>query len=276
MNKTYSLAKRREEMISLKASLRVSKSINIIFFVMICILSLKYMDTVNSAQERYDVLANNYNVLESNYSILVEKYDSFNTTIDELLEICSTIDSQNKELAESNDKYYEELQVFYEREELFDKYEYAIYDRANNRTDITYDQLLTLEKLVEDSKICNEDLILSIVMTESVGREKAKSTESTAKGYGQILDGTSKFVYTKLLGNSSSDWNSSIALDGYTNLQMMVAYIDWLYATNNNNLFAAIRGYRGKQDITKYVASIDSYLAKSTNENKSVKALASR
>ena len=103
-------------------------------------------------------------------------------------------------------------------------------------------------------------------MTESNGVETAKNETSTAKGYGQFLDGTSRFVYTSLLNKSG--WNSSVALDGNTNIEMMVAYIDYLYEKNNGDLYQIMKDYRGKQDISGYVSKIDSYLAKA---NKSVK-----
>ena len=77
-------------------------------------------------------------------------------------------------------------------EELFDKYEYAIIDKYENRTDITYEQILTLEDLVKEYPINDTDLILSIIMTESRGIETAQNSESTAKGYGQLLNSTAK------------------------------------------------------------------------------------
>ena len=254
---------------SLKASLAISRVFSTIMVILCCALGIKYMDEHNENQIKIAELEKELMVVTTNYNVLVEHYDSFNTTIAELTEISEELDKQNKALVESNEAYYTELEEFRSREELYDKYEYALVNTSDKRTDITYDQLRTLEDLVVESDICEEDLILSWVMTESSGREKARSTTSTAKGYGQFLDGTSKFVYTELLGRS--DWTPEVALDGYINLEMMVAYIDYLYDVNDQDLYDTIRSYRGKQDITGYVARIDSYLS---NNDKSVQMIA--
>lgn len=217
-------------------------------------------DYENQIQQQTDY----YAALETNYEFLVNSYDSFNNTIDELTTIAQTLDEQNQSLVQSNQEYYEELEKFRQREELYDKYEYSLYS-GRTRTDITYDQLLFLEDLLKDSTINDQDLILSWIMTESGGKEDARNSESTAKGYGQFLDGTSKFVYTSLLNRD--DWNPNVALNGYINLEMMITYIDYLYEVNNGDLYEIMRDYRGKRDITNYIAKIDSYLA---NVDKSV------
>ena len=202
--------------------------------------------------------------MQENYNYLDSNYESVLNTVAELTEIAYKLDDQNKSLVESNESYFEELSEFRKREELYDKYNYALVNN-NNRTDITYDQLVTLEGLLEDSYIKDQDLILALVMTESAGKEKATNDTSTAKGYGQFLDGTSNFVYTKLMDNNN--WNPDIAFDGTTNLEMMVEYIDYLYEKNNGDLYEIIRDYRGKENITNYVAKIDTYLS---NADKSV------
>ena len=274
MNKRKDTTKRasfREREKSLRASLAISRVFSTIMVILCCTLGIKYMDEHNESQLRITELEEQLTSITTDYEIMVEKYDSFNTTIAELTEISEELDEQNKALVKSNEEYYTELSELREREELYDKYEYALVNTSNKRTDITYDQLRTLEDLVAESDICDEDLILSWVMTESSGREKAKSATSTAKGYGQFLDGTSKFVYTKLMGNPISEWSPNIAYDGETSLEMMVAYIDYLYEKNDHDLYATIRSYRGKYDISGYVASIDSYLS---NNNKSIQLIA--
>lgn len=205
-------------------------------------------------------MKSDYGSLKKNYDYLNGKYKSMSSMVDELTSISTELDEQNK-------AYYEELKVLRERKELFDKYSYAILNDAGERTDIKYDQIITLKELLKESSIDDEDLILAWIMTESNGNEKAKNTKSTAKGYGQILDGTSKFIYTNLMNNNSADWHSTIALNGDMNIEMMVTYIDYLYDKNNGDLYDIMRDYRGKQDISGYVSKIDSYLE---NADKSV------
>lgn len=220
----------------------------------------KAASDVMTKETELQEMKSDYDSLKKNYNYLNGKYKSMSSMVDELTSISTELDEQNK-------AYYEELKVLRERKELFDKYSYAILNDAGERTDIKYDQIITLKELLKESSIDDEDLILAWIMTESNGNEKAKNTKSTAKGYGQILDGTSKFIYTNLMNNNSADWHSTIALNGDMNIEMMVTYIDYLYDKNNGDLYDIMRDYRGKQDISGYVSKIDSYLE---NADKSV------
>ena len=272
--------KYHREIDSLRTKLFITRLYAICMTLFCIVMGIMFMQSHNTLKaENLDLTTNflasmeekdnEIKAIQSNYSYLEERLDSFVNTINELTSISETLDQQNKSLVESNQQYHEELAEFKQREELYNKYEYALYD-GKKRTDITYDQLLTLEDLLEESTVNDEDLILSIVMTESKGVEKARNSSSTAKGYGQFLDGTSKFVYTRLMDKPVSSWNPNIALNGEMNLEMMVHYIDYLYEVNNGNLYEIIRDYRGKQDISGYVAKIDSYLL---NVDKSVEQI---
>ena len=97
-------------------------------------------------------------------------------------------------------------------------------------------------------------------MTESRGRENAQNVASSAKGYGQFLNSTSKFVYTQLMGEKN--WTPSVALDGDVGLEMICEYINYLYEKCGRDLSATITAYRGCHD-PGYVAKINSYLHKS-------------
>lgn len=220
----------------------------------------KAASDVMTKETELQELKSDYKSLKENFNYLNGQYKSMTNMVDELTSISTELDEQNK-------AYYEELKVLRERKELYDKYSYAILNDAGERTDITYDQIITLKDLLKESSIDDEDLILAWIMTESNGNEKARNTKSTAKGYGQILDGTSKFIYTNLMNNNSADWHSSITLNGDTNIEMMVTYIDYLYDKNNGDLYDIMRDYRGKRDISGYVSKIDSYLQ---NADKSV------
>lgn len=152
------------------------------------------------------------------------------------------------------------------QEQMLDtRYQYCLYDRYGQRTDITYEQLEYLCDIVEDSAIQDEDLILSIIMVESRGQEDAANSRSSAQGYAQFLDSTSKFAYCDLLGYE--DWDRSVALDGKLCMEMMVAYFDYLYEYNNGDIYAVLRSYTGQQDISSYVSRLDYYLV---NSNKTV------
>lgn len=248
---------------SLKAELSVTRLYSIIMTIGFCIMGILYMNQCNETHNQKVNLntkfENEIEELKSDYKLAMQKLADYSETIVKLTTISETLDAQNKELVNANEEYYNELSELRTKAELYDHYSYALVDSCGNRTDITYEQLETLEELLADSKVNDQDLILAWIMTESGGNEKCKNPESTAKGYGQFLDGTSKFVYCNLL--NKTNWNPSVALDGETNLEMMVAYIEYLYEANDENLYDTIRSYRGKQDITKYVARIDSFLA---------------
>ena len=226
-------------------------------------------EEIQKCKSELDKTKSELDLINSENETISTKINDFAYELRELIEISMELDEQNKQLVQSNQEYYEELTEFREREELYDKYQFAMYHGAQ-RTDITYDQLRTLETLVQDSPICDEDLILAWVMTESGGFETAKNPNSTAKGYGQFLDTTSKFVYSNLLNKDG--WTANVAYEGETNLEMMVAYIDYLYELNNGDLYETIRGYRGIRNVASYINKIDSYLA---YNNKSIHQFAS-
>lgn len=246
----------------LRSKLLVSRMYNAVLTCMMIALCFFFMGVHNKTVEIKDQEISSISIERdnavANYDFLTNQYSGLVETINELNEISETLDSQNKELAASNEAYYTELETFRTREELYNKYEYALVNQGE-RTDITFEQLVTLEDLVEDSTyIKDPDLILAIVMTESAGNENATNSVSTAKGFGQFLNSTSQFTYTKLLGRSN--WTPSVALNGDNNLEMMVAYIDYLYSVKGMDTMAVLRSYRGKEDITDYVNTMNSYL----------------
>lgn len=191
-----------------------------------------------------------------------EEFNTVSTLLADVSEIAVTLDSDNIQLKEDNMKLQEELISYQEKEELYNKYDYAIFREDGTRTDITYENLKTLEELTAEKGMTEESnqLILSIAMTESRGIETAENSTSTATGYGQFLSSTGKFVYTELMGNDSYK-HSEIAKNGETNLEMMVHYIDYLDIKYGGNMTAVIDEYRGLHDES-YMAKINKYLAK--------------
>ena len=279
IEKQFLHKKNKKSVRDLKEQNKLLKIYTITITILCCLLCIVFMKNNNELimkiqdityeyENKYNTLLDKYTSLKTDNDYLEGKYISVSNSMKELASICNELDQQNLELVKSNDQYYNELTILKGREELFDKYDYAIIDRAGNRTDITYDRLVKLEDLVAKSNIKNEDLILSWIMVESGGVEKAKNPKSTAKGFGQILDGTSKFVYTNLLDYNG--WNKDVAYDGDVNIEMMVAYIDYLYEKNNGNLYEIIKDYSGNNSIADYVYKMDSYLAEANTSVKEI------
>ena len=192
-------------------------------------------------------------------SQLEDQLKDCQATINDLYDTCEVLDEQNKSLVASNEEYYSKLEEVTEKLELYEKYDYALFF-GGKRNDITYDQLVTLEECIDESSIPDPDLILSWVMVESHGFTGANNPTSSAKGYGQFLDGTSKFVYTKLLGEQG--WTPSVAYDGETNIRMMVAYTDYLYDYYGGP-YGMLKGYTGSSNpefLSSYTSKLNSYL----------------
>ena len=174
------------------------------------------------------------------------------------VDISETLDETNKQLVADNLEINEELNEFREREELYDKYGFFIYDKRGERNDLSYDRLRTLEDLVADSCVPSPDLILAIIYHESSGRAEAYNPNSSASGMGQFLPSTARSVWKNILGNDPDDWDPEYIFDPDINLQMTVAYMDYLI-TKHGGPRAAMQQYSGGGG-DGYIAALDMYL----------------
>ena len=199
-------------------------------------------------------LKNNVETLNSQVESLKANLADAEKLNRDLTSSYSTLNEQLKEAVKSNKSYKKELSVYKEREELYNKYEYAIY-YGGERTDLTYDQIKYGEELMEE-KGYDPNLLFSIIMTESRADETCTSTTSTAKGYGQFLDGTAKFVYEDRL--ELGTFQPSYSLNGKTNILMMSSYLDYLI-NKNSTLTGVIQNYRGKKDVSGYMREMNRF-----------------
>lgn len=136
------------------------------------------------------------------------------------------------------------LDEFRKRSELFNSYEIAILNTYNNRTDMTYDELEYLDNLCKEKGIPTM-MIVSMIKLESNFDPNLKSTESTAKGYMQVIKGTGKFTYENIMGNEKGSYDHSIADDPKTNLELGVTYIDYLFDVAKGDATEVIKRYSG-------------------------------
>ena len=178
-----------------------------------------------------------------------------------MVEVSAELYSDREDLVACNREITKELNEFKEREELYDKYEFALY-YDGEKTDITFDQLRYLEEIIADSSFSEPEFLLAWIMTESHGNTYAKNPHSTAKGYGQFLDGTSKSVWTNILGYNEKEWSADIAYDGYTNLELMVAYTDYLYSKHHSfmGMMYSYTGYDSEAGLRGYLSKLNEYL----------------
>lgn len=198
--------------------------------------------------------------ISDEYKHLSEDFDELSSLLQETSKTVEELDKQNQELIIENNSLNESLDILYEREELFNKYDYALFREDGSRTDLTYEDIKLVENLTKEKGMKEDtiDLILSLVMTESNGFEHAENGNSTAIGYGQFLSDTGNFVYTKLMRNDN--YNHNYAKDGSINLEMMVNYIDHLNNIHNGDIDSIINNYRGLDD-QNYKNKLNTYLA---------------
>ena len=236
-------------------------------FKLVCIMMMVLIGSIIISANQINTLSNQVALLEEQNILLVEKNKELSSTFNYLSETLETtaqmvveLDNDNTTLVEDNYVLINTVKEYEKREELFDKYDYAIMRSNGSRTDITYDNIKNIQQLVEEKGMEKEtvDLILSLAMTESNGNEKIDNKSSSARGYGQILSSTGEFVYCKLMDNDS--YKHELAYDGDTNFAMMVNYVDYLDDKNKGDMNKTIINYRGV-DEEYYKEKVDSYLA---------------
>ena len=214
------------------------------------------------ASEKYDTLmADNQSLIDENQS-LSSTYNDAVLILSDVSEIAYQLDQQNRTLNDDLNDALEKIKQYESREELFDSYEWALFRENGSRTDISYNDIVTLEELVDEKDLSDDtvDLVLAMAMTESNGNANARNISSSAVGLGQFLSGTGRFVYTSLMGNDVYN-HQETASDSETNLEMMVYYLEYLDVKNNHNIERVISCYRGIESPS-YKYKINSYLAK--------------
>lgn len=206
--------------------------------------------------------------LEGQITSLQTELENQKTEYEKLAKISVDLDTQNKELVDKINEQNEELEKYEARAELFDQYEYAIIREDGTRTDITYEEIDTLESLAKERDMGDDavDLVMAIAMTESDGIEDAKNPESTATGFGGLLADTAKYIYETELDSPEGTYiHSTMAKNGELNLQMSLCYVDYLAERNGRNPVKTVNSYRGLKD-SEYIAKINGYL-KNVNKN---------
>jgi hypothetical protein len=178
-------------------------------------------------------------------------------TVNSLRNVVNELNEQITDVSEVNRTYVDELNTFRKREELYDKYEYAIM-AANKRTDLTYEEVQYGEELMA-SKGLNPHLMFGSIMVESTGRVAALNQSSGATGYGQFLDSTASWIWKDMLGNKT--YHSDIRKDGKSNILMMATYYDYLYPIVGNT-FKVVKCYSGNstdEGTASYIKRINDY-----------------
>lgn len=253
-NKTYTSL--RSRMRKMKQKIKLMQIALITLTLVIIALFVTIGSLVKENQNLNLVVSKNNEVLtEKNNKIMELTFEN-----NELHIIIDEIDDQIKEVETVNKSYVDELNELRNRSELYDKYEYAIV-YGGERTELTYEEIQYGEDLMV-ARGHNPHLMFGSIMVESSGKTTAVNASSGATGYGQFLDSTAKWVWTKLLGNRT--YSSSIRKDGMKNILMMAEYYDYLY-NEKGSTFKVIKQYSGNSTdagAAQYLAKINSFTKK--------------
>lgn len=96
-------------------------------------------------------------------------------------------------------------------------------------------------------------IIFGIIKVESSFNPNAKSSSSSASGYGQFIRSTAEYIYEKKLNRGA--YNHSMAFDPYLNIEMIAYYISSHYKTYGNYSKALIR-YNGGELGQRYADKV--------------------
>jgi soluble lytic murein transglycosylase-like protein len=211
----------------------------------------------NNLQESYDELETNMKVLNKRYEDLKEEqaqnqedYSSLQQENTDLKKVVKKTDKSLKKLKSDNlaiQKEYKALNKKYKklakRKELYNKYGYAIKDTDGSRTDLSYEDLQYGVDLMKQYGY-NPHILFSMGMVESNFNSDCYMNSTGAAGYLQIIPSTGKFIYKKLLHKKGKYVHSKIMKDTKLNIQMAVAYLDYLFKLHPTK-FRAIKQYCG-------------------------------
>ena len=227
--------------------LRLFSVITTILFGVMCISTLILISQNQKLNKELTTIKNEYN-----------KQDK---TISDLESVVTDLDTQLHQVADVNKTYVDELTEFRQRSELYDKYSYAIINESGKRTELKYEEIKYGEELMQ-AKGLNPHLMFGTIMVESGANPNAVNKKSGATGYGQFLNSTAKFVWTKLLNNESFDPN--VMKDGKSNILMMAEYYEYLNSYKSGT-FEIIKQYSGNstdEGARNYLAKINRYTNK--------------
>lgn len=218
-------------------------------------------------KEKDELEDKNLSLYEENEET-VTAYNSSIELLQNVAEVAVELDEQNKKIVDSSKRQARQLKRLQRRKRLMSNYEWALYDEEGIKTDISFEDIETLRSLCKKKNLSDDtvDLVLAIAMTESGGNAKCTNSTSTALGFGQFIEETGRITYTFLMGHESYN-HRNVALNGTTNLKMILYYLEYLDMETNGDIDKIIDRYRGLRSAG-YKRKINKYLS---NRNKSLK-----
>jgi hypothetical protein len=261
----------RKRIESLEAAVLKTRIINLVLLIglgVVAFFAVGSFTTVKVQSAMITSLNSTIDTKDQEYKDLEGELEASNTTISEMTDnmkkLAFTAVNINSELntlkTDYNDKV-KKLEQLEEREELFDQYEYVLFDDYGNRTDVTYQRIKNVQEYADEQGLSDDavKLIFALVDTESEGDAKVKNSDSTATGLGQLLIDTARYVYEEEMGNGAGTYTHNMALDPDTNLQMVTSYIGYL-AKQYKDPTQVLYAYRGTSEDYYYVDKVNKKL----------------
>lgn len=237
---------------------------SMIFYMVVSQVKIHALEAENAQLEEYiNTITEEQTQTEAEYNSTIKSLKSnitsSNKVINALDSEVTTLKSDNKSLAKEYDDLLSNYNVLASRKELYDKYEYVI-TYGGKRTDVTYDQIKSGVEIMKENGY-DPNILFSTIMVESRGLKDAANSQSTARGYGQLLRGTAKFVYEDIMKNGNGSYDHSMAFDGNLNIKMTAYYLTDLLERKDGNLFATMRNYSGRNDLgtNSYISMMNGF-----------------
>lgn len=193
--------------------------------------------------------------IENDYKIQLENKDteilSLNNIIEDKNKVINNLHYERDELElkaisrrELLTEQNEILDILLKREELYDKSEIAVMNTCNKRTDMTYEEIEHLVETCEEKSLPYE-LFTYIIKLESNFNPTLESNQSSATGYMQVIEGTGRYTYEKVMGNPPGSYNHSMALDPKMNITLALNYFEYLFGRADEDVEEVLKRYSG-------------------------------
>jgi len=210
--------------------------------LVLVIIMILFCDIINiiSTNETKVVLAENNTSVSQYQNLTLEELTEKNNIL--LLDIEGNKDNISTLLSEVTKLSKEADNIANEQEKLAYKYE-----------DIPLDTDLKNKILIESEKYnVDPDIMIGIYSIESQFVVDVDNSESTARGLGQILEGTAEWAYKEIYGENAV-YNHKYAYDPMINIELttyLIGYYHNIYC--DENYYKTIIAYRGEENETYY------------------------
>lgn len=175
------------------------------------------------------------------------KNEQINMLYDNIMNLTVTNEYLKQDLKSSD-----EVQAFL----LFEQYPYS----GIQAEDLLYlqGQIQLYDNLAERDDII--DIVLGIYYVESRFDPLAASTKSTARGWGQFLRSTAKWIWEDRMGNGTGSYNHDMAFDKQVNMALTCNYLSYLLETYNGDVSRALIAYNGSELGKEYPRKVQEYV----------------